>query len=55
MVFAAATLGILTLAGIVLGFCLASGLAFGAIRVMARRFGYSDAGITLTTLHLSDK
>ena len=36
-------LGILTLAGIVLGFCLASGLAFAAIRVVARRFGYSDA------------
>jgi len=48
-------LGILTLAGIVLGFCLASGLAFGAIRVIARKFGYSDAGTTLTTLHLGGK
>jgi hypothetical protein len=48
-------LGILALAGIVLGFCLLSGLAFGAFRVMARRFGYSDAGTSMTTLHLSDK
>jgi hypothetical protein len=48
-------LGIIALAGIVLGFCLLSGLAFGALRVVARRFGYSDAGIALTTLHLSDK
>jgi hypothetical protein len=48
-------LGILALAGIVLGFCLFSGLAFGAFRVVARRFGYSDAGTALTTLHLGDK
>jgi hypothetical protein len=48
-------LGILALAGIVLGFCLLSGLAFGAFRVMARRFGYSDAGTAMTTLHLGDK
>jgi hypothetical protein len=48
-------LGILALAGIVLGFCLLSGLAFGAARVVARRFGYSDAGTSMTTLHLGDK
>jgi hypothetical protein len=48
-------LGIITLAGIVLGFCLASGLAFGAIRVIARKFGYSSAGESLTTLSLSGK
>lgn len=48
-------LGILALAGIVLGFCLVSGLLFGAVRVVARKFGYSDAGIALTTLDLSDK
>ena len=48
-------LGILALAGIVLGFCLLSGLAFGAARVVARRFGYSDAGTAMTTLHLGDK
>ena len=48
-------LAIITLAGIVLGFCLASGLIFGGIRVIARRFGHADAGTTMTTLHLSDK
>jgi hypothetical protein len=48
-------LAILTLAGIVLGFCLLSGLAFGAIRVVARRFGYSGADGRMTTLHLGGK
>ncbi len=48
-------LGIITLAGIVLGFCLASGLAFGLIRVIARKFGYASADESLTTLSLSGK
>jgi hypothetical protein len=48
-------LSIITLAGIVLAFCLASGLLFGGFRVIARRFGYTDAGTAMTTLHLSDK
>jgi hypothetical protein len=48
-------LAIITLAGIVLGFCLMSGLVFGGLRVLARRFGYTDAGTAMTTLHLSDK
>jgi hypothetical protein len=48
-------LGILALAGIVLGFCLLSGIAFGAFRVVSRKFGYSDAGTAMTTLHLGDK
>jgi hypothetical protein len=48
-------LGILALAGIVLGFCLFSGIAFGVFRVVVRRFGYSDAGTAMTTLHLGDK
>jgi hypothetical protein len=48
-------LSIITLAGIVLGFCLASGLIFGGLRLLARRFGYADAGTSMTTLHLSDK
>jgi len=48
-------LAIIALAGIVLGFCLLSGLLFGAIRVAARKFGYSDAGSPYTMLHLSDK
>jgi len=48
-------LGIFELAGIVLGFCLISGLAFAAFRILSRRFGYSDAGPAMTTLHLGDK
>lgn len=48
-------LAIISLAGIVLGFCLISGLLFGGFRVIARRFGYTDAGTAMTTLHLSDK
>ena len=48
-------LGILTLAGIVLGFCLVSGLVFATIRVVARRFGYSGADGSMTTLHLGGK
>lgn len=48
-------LAIITLAGIVLGFCLVSGLLFGGVRVVARRFGYTGADTPLTTLHLSDK
>jgi hypothetical protein len=48
-------LSIITLAGIVLAFCLGSGLIFGALRLLARRFGYADAGTSMTTLHLSDK
>ena len=48
-------LGIFMLAGVVLGFCLASGLAFGLIRVIARKFGYESADESLTTLSLSGK
>ncbi len=47
-------LSIFTLAGLVLGFCVLSGLAFGAVRIIARKFGYSDAQYALTTLHLND-
>jgi hypothetical protein len=48
-------LGILTLAGIVLGFCLVSGLVFAVVRVTARKFGYSGAEGSMTTLHLGGK
>ncbi|HYL72851.1 MAG TPA: hypothetical protein VEU96_01545 [Bryobacteraceae bacterium] len=48
-------LAICTLAGIVLAFCLLSGLVFGGARIVARKFGYSDAQNAMTTLHLSDK
>jgi len=48
-------LGIMTLAGYLLVFCLVSGLAYGAIRVVARRFGYSSAQESMTTLDLGGK
>jgi len=46
---------IFMLAGVVIGFCVVSGLAFALIRIIARKFGYSDAQGTMTTLHLSGK
>jgi hypothetical protein len=48
-------LAIFNLAGLVLGFCLISGLLVAGILYAARRFGYSGADETLTTLHLSRK
>jgi hypothetical protein len=48
-------LAIISLAGVVLAFCVLSGLAFGLIRVLARKFGYSYADDSMTTLHLADK
>ncbi len=45
-------LAIFMLAGLVLGFCLLSGLAVGGTLRLARRFGYSAAEGSLTTLHL---
>jgi hypothetical protein len=47
--------GIFTLAGVVIGFCVVSGLIFALIRIFARRFGYSGAEGTMTTLHLGGK
>ncbi len=43
------------LAGILLVFCLFSGLLFGFIRVVSRRLGAADAGEAIVALHLSDK
>jgi hypothetical protein len=48
-------LAILSLAGILLAFCLLSGLAVGGILRLARRFGYSAAEGSLVTLHLEGK
>ncbi len=48
-------LSIITLAGIVLSFCVLSGVAFGTFRVLARKFGIWDADDALTTLQLSGK
>jgi hypothetical protein len=48
-------LAILSLAGIILVFCVLSGLAFGGIRVFRNRFGIGDAGDAMIVLHLQDK
>jgi hypothetical protein len=48
-------LAILSLAGLLLGFCLLSGLAVGGSLRLARRFGYSAAEGSLITLHLEGK
>jgi hypothetical protein len=48
-------LAIISLAALVLGFCLLSGIAVGGILRIARRFGYSAAEGSLITLHLEGK
>jgi len=48
-------LAILSLAGLLLAFCLLSGLAVGGALRLARRFGYSAAEGSLITLHLEGK
>jgi hypothetical protein len=48
-------LAIISLAAVVLGFCLLSGLAVGGTLRIARRFGYSAAEGSLITLHLEGK
>jgi hypothetical protein len=46
---------IITLAALLLGFCLLSGLAVGGLLRLARRFGYSAAEGSMITLHLEGK
>jgi hypothetical protein len=48
-------LAIITLAALVLGFCLLSGLVVGGTLRIARRFGYSGAEGSFITLHLEGK
>jgi hypothetical protein len=48
-------LAILSLAGLLLAFCLLSGLAVGGTLHLARKFGYSAAEGSLITLHLEGK
>jgi hypothetical protein len=48
-------LSIFALAGIVVGFCVVSGLVFAGVRVATRKFGHSDAHDAMTTLHLEGK
>jgi hypothetical protein len=48
-------LAILTLSGIIVGFCVFSGLAFGGFRVLSRKFGPPDATGSMILLRLSGK
>ncbi len=48
-------LGIFKLAGIIIAFCVGSGLIFAGFRVARRRFGKEDAGEAMITLHLAGK
>ena len=48
-------LAVFSLAALLLGFCLLSGLAVGGTLRIARRFGYSAAEGSLITLHLEGK
>ncbi len=48
-------LAIISLAALLLGFCLLSGLAVGGSLRLARKFGYSAAEGSLITLHLEGK
>ena len=47
-------LSIFALAGILILFCLVSGLVFAGGRIMLRRFGLTRAGEAMIALHLSD-
>jgi len=48
-------LAIFSLAGIVLAFCVLSGLAYGGIRIFRRRFGNADASDAMIVLNLQSK
>jgi hypothetical protein len=48
-------LSILQLAGIIIAFCLLSGLAFAGLQQLSRRLGKQDAGEAMITLHLQGK
>lgn len=54
--FAKAILSMFVLAGIIIGFCLFSGLAFAGFKILSRRrFGTKDAEPEMITLHLGGK
>jgi hypothetical protein len=48
-------LNIALLIGILIVFCAVSGLAFGGVRQLFRRFGPDEEGESMVTLHLSDR
>jgi hypothetical protein len=53
--FARAFLSMVTLAGIIIGFCLVSGLLFAGGRILSRRFGSKGADEGMITLHIEGK
>jgi hypothetical protein len=53
--FARAFLSMVMLAGIIIGFCVVSGLLFAGARILSRRFGTKDADEAMITLHLEGK
>lgn len=48
-------IAIFQLSGIVVGFCVLSGLVFGGFRFLSKRFGDPSAQEAMIALHLSDK
>jgi hypothetical protein len=53
--FARAFLSMVMLAGIIIAFCVISGLLFAGARILSRRFGTKDASEDMITLHLEGK
>jgi hypothetical protein len=53
--FARAFLSMVTLAGIIIGFCIVSGLLFAGGRILSRRFGSKGADEGMITLHIQGK
>ena len=48
-------IAIFQLSGIVVAFCVLSGLAFGGYRFLSKRFGGPGAQGAMIVLHLGDK
>jgi hypothetical protein len=48
-------LSIFKLAGVIIAFCVLSGLAFAGFRVLSRKIGKEDARGEMITLHLERK
>lgn len=55
MGWARALLSMFALAGIILLFCVFSGVLFGVVRVLSRKLGHEDSGQAMIRLHLEGK
>jgi hypothetical protein len=53
--WARALLNMFALAGVILLFCVVSGLLFGGVRVLWRRWGHDDSDAAMIRLHLEGK